>query len=141
MWATVQMILAHLDQADPPLTLGEAFDRWARDKFPTLQAAPEGRLTPIWMHTTATSVEDVWGSMRNTKQMDLALQLVSDFIRDTGRDAKDIVFLSPHKANVDYGNRQLAKGHIAGWEAQQPSKFHLPGGNEARQDPRRLSGQ
>ncbi|KAK1835642.1 P-loop containing nucleoside triphosphate hydrolase protein [Podospora conica] len=93
----------------PQFAMGRAFDSWARGKFPSLKAAAEGTLTPIFMHVPNTVARLVGTSRLNKMQVEITLELLSSFVQETGYSAKGIVGISPYKPNVALANALLPK--------------------------------
>jgi superfamily I DNA and/or RNA helicase len=59
--------------------------------------------------TPDTRSTKVGTSRLNRAQVDMTLELLSDFVKDTGADASAIIVIARYKANVNYANRELSK--------------------------------
>jgi hypothetical protein len=90
--------------------IGRAFEDWLVNvrRFPGLRPSRDGTLEPVWMHTPNTFATQVGTSRLNRTQILLTLRILSDFVDHAEVDAFNIVIIMPYKANVEWGNRQLA---------------------------------
>ncbi len=101
------------DITNPRFAAGQALEKWLQGAYasPAFKAPEPGTLAPVWIDTRGTFcwTDPITQSRKNSKQCDMALQLIADFIKATGVDVSSIVIIAPYKLNVDYINRRLAR--------------------------------
>ncbi len=98
---------------NPKFAAGVALEKWLQAAHPEALTAPDkGSLTPVWIDTRGTYcwTDPITQSRKNTKQCDMALTLLADFVRATGVDISSVVIIAPYKLNVDYINTRISRG-------------------------------
>ncbi|KAK0710984.1 P-loop containing nucleoside triphosphate hydrolase protein [Lasiosphaeris hirsuta] len=113
VYKDVEMKYGPFSSIDQPQhAIGRAFEDWLVNtcNFPDLKPSQAGALEPVWMHTPGAYVGQASTSRFSPSQVDAALELLADFVKDTRVDASNIVIIAPYKPNVNYGNQQLADG-------------------------------
>lgn len=98
----------------PQHTVGRALEAYFRHKFATtLRPCPAGTLQPIFVHCPGSRclVNTVTGSKQSPDQVEIALDLASEFVKASKVDAGTLVIISPYQANVELvaRMRQLPK--------------------------------
>lgn len=94
--------------SQPQHAIGVQLEAYLKRRFNNLSPAPEGTLEPVFVHCNGSKSfrDHTTKSRKSSDQVKIALDLIKDFVVDTGVDASKIVFISPYKANVEQITRQ-----------------------------------
>lgn len=86
---------------DPLVVLGNDVEAFLQARYPDLSPPPPGKLTPMFVHTpgplhTNPYTDDKYAPA----QVDAALSLIADLVKDQGVSLDDIGIITMYKANV-----------------------------------------